>query len=184
MRIFKNKKASLELSIRTIVVVVLAMTLLGLGLGFIQGMFKDITAISTDVSEQVRQQILDDLRTQNKRLSFPSSEVKVSSNGETIISIGVMNTLDQDINFLIMLLDEYGVDVSRGTEDNEFYWDNTEQFLEPGQAKVYGIKYFAPVTKGTTLYKIKIGLTQLGGGPLPAGMSDEFDSKGFFVRVI
>ena len=37
-----NKKASLEMSIQAIVIVVLAMTLLGLGLGFIRGMFKNI----------------------------------------------------------------------------------------------------------------------------------------------
>ena len=34
-----NKRASLEMSIQAIVIVVLAMTLLGLGLGFIKGMF-------------------------------------------------------------------------------------------------------------------------------------------------
>ena len=72
---YKNRKASLELSIRAIVIVILAMTLLGLGLGFIRTMFKDISGITTDVSEQIRQQILDDLITNDKRVSFPKTQI-------------------------------------------------------------------------------------------------------------
>ena len=65
-----NKKASLEMSIQAIVIVVLAMTLLGLGLGFIRGMFKNIGSTTEDVTEQVRQRILDDLITGDKKISF------------------------------------------------------------------------------------------------------------------
>jgi len=55
-----NKRASLEISIQAIVIVVLAMTILGLGLGFVRGLFKNITSTTEDVTEQVRQKILDD----------------------------------------------------------------------------------------------------------------------------
>ena len=44
----RNKKGALELSINAIVIVILAMTLLGLGLGFVRGMFGKITGISDD----------------------------------------------------------------------------------------------------------------------------------------
>ena len=70
MRLF-GKKASLELSIQTIIIVVLAMTLLGLGLGFIRNMFGGIGGISEDVTEQVRQKILDDLIQGDIKISFP-----------------------------------------------------------------------------------------------------------------
>ncbi|MBS3127550.1 hypothetical protein J4410_00200 [Candidatus Woesearchaeota archaeon] len=39
---FWHKKAALELSINAIVIIVLAMTLLGLGLGFIRNQFSEI----------------------------------------------------------------------------------------------------------------------------------------------
>jgi hypothetical protein len=39
-----NKRASLEISIQAIVIVVLAMTILGLGLAFVKGRFGDFEA--------------------------------------------------------------------------------------------------------------------------------------------
>ena len=87
---YKNRKASLELSIRAIVIVILAMTLLGLGLGFIRTMFKDISGITTDVSEQIRQQILDDLITNDKRVSFPKTQILIDKGGSEIIMGGMM----------------------------------------------------------------------------------------------
>ena len=66
-----NKRASLEISIQAIVIVVLAMTILGLGLGFVRGLFKNISSTTEDVTEQVRQKILDDLITGDKKFHFP-----------------------------------------------------------------------------------------------------------------
>jgi len=65
-----NKRASLEISIQAIVIIVLAMTLLGLGLGFIRKQFSGLQNIQEDVTEQVRQKILDDLITNDKKISF------------------------------------------------------------------------------------------------------------------
>lgn len=94
-----NKKASMELSIRTIVVVVLAMTLLGLGLTFIRGMFKDITGISEDVSAQVRQKILDDLITGDKKISFPKNEIVIDKGKSEMLTIGVRNKKDEPLYY-------------------------------------------------------------------------------------
>jgi hypothetical protein len=97
----KNKKASLELSIRTIVVVVLAMTLLGLGLSFIRGMFKDIESLSGDVSAQVREKILDDLITGDKKISFPKTEIWIDKGKSEIITVGIRNKRDTDLEYYI-----------------------------------------------------------------------------------
>ena len=103
MLFFKNKKSSLELSITTIVIVVLAMTLLGLGLGFIRGMFKNIGGISEDVSAQVREKILDDLITGDKKVSFPKTEITIDKGKSEILTVGIRNKendpLDYYINF-------------------------------------------------------------------------------------
>ncbi len=96
---YKNRKASLELSIRAIVIVILAMTLLGLGLGFIRTMFKDISGITTDVSEQIRQQILDDLITNDKRVSFPKTQILIDKGGSEIITVGIRNKQDNKLYY-------------------------------------------------------------------------------------
>lgn len=96
---YRNKRASLELSIRAIVIVILAMTLLGLGLGFIRTMFKDIGGITTDVTEQIRQQILDDLITNDKRVSFPKTQILIDKGGSEIITVGIRNKQDNKLYY-------------------------------------------------------------------------------------
>ena len=94
-----NKKASLEISIQAIVIIVLAMTLLGLGLGFIRGLFKNISSTTEDVTEQVRQKILDDLITGDKKVSFPKTEVVVDKGGSDVLTVGVRNKKDATLHY-------------------------------------------------------------------------------------
>jgi len=94
-----NKKASLELSIRTIVIVILAMTLLGLGLGFIRNMFSDIGGLSEDVTEQIRQQVLNDLITNDKKVSFPKTEIKIGKGDAEILVVGIRNKEDEILSY-------------------------------------------------------------------------------------
>lgn len=94
-----NKKASLELSIRAVVIVVLAMTLLGLGLGFVRNMFSDIGEIREDITEQVRQQILNDLVSNDKKLSFPKTEIKIDKGGSEILPAGIRNKEDETLAY-------------------------------------------------------------------------------------
>ena len=65
-----NRKGSLNLSIEAIVIVVIAFVVLGLGLGFVRSQIGSIQSTSTAVQEQISQQVLDDLRTGNKKLSW------------------------------------------------------------------------------------------------------------------
>lgn len=97
-----GKRGSLELSINAIVIIVLAFILLGLGLGFIRSQFKGIKETTGQVQEQVRQQILEDLRTGDKKLSFPSERVLVDKGGVKDLAIGIKNVLPSgNLNFYI-----------------------------------------------------------------------------------
>jgi hypothetical protein len=183
MRIIKSKKSSLNISINAIVIIVLAMTFLGLGLGFVRNMFSDIGGTTTQVQEQIKQQILDDLRTGDKKLSFPTTQVKVGSKEETIISIGVKNTGDTTLYFEIDIFeDEDEAEPSTSAADTDvngaFFWDDSEQQLDPGESNVFGIKYFAPTPKSTYLFKLKI--TDVS----PDADTDVYSTKSFFIRVI
>ena len=95
MRIYK--KASLEISIQAIVIVVLAMTLLGLGLTLIRGMFKNIGETTDRVTEQVKQRVIDDLVSSDKKVSFPSTEIYIDKGSSQILTIGVRNKKDNDL---------------------------------------------------------------------------------------
>jgi len=117
-----NKRASLELSIRAIVIVVLAMTLLGLGLGFVRNMFEDIGGISSDVTEQVRQRILDDLITNDKKISFPKTEIIIDKGGSETLTVGVRNKKDSSLNYKIEFIPISGPD------DQPFSIDNPSWF--------------------------------------------------------
>ncbi len=177
-----HKKASLNLSINAIVIVVLAMTLLGLGLGFIRGQFKQITETTSTVQEQVKQQILDDLRTGNKKLSFPATRLTMGSSEKKDLAIGIKNTGDSELSYKIIIQErnEAGefIDMEPTTnEDGTFFWDNTEQTLGVGESRVYGILHQAETTKDTYLYKLKIETV----GTTTAA---EYDSKSFFVTVV
>lgn len=94
-----NKRGSLEISIQAIVIVVLAMTLLGLGLGFIRGMFKNITSTTEDVTEQVRQKILDDLITGDKKVTFPKTTITIDKGGSDVLTVGVRNKNDKPLHY-------------------------------------------------------------------------------------
>jgi hypothetical protein len=198
----RSKKASLELSINTIVIVVLALTLLGLGLAFIRSQIMNISESTTQVQEQIKQQILDDLRTGNKKLSFPTNELSTQSQGQVMVPIGVKNTGDSDLYFIISV-DEITdpsapVPEVPGTAEGNFFWDAGLQKLIVGEANVYGIKHFAykaqqsyqfKITIKKCLYQKSVGVPktvgdckgELGDKTPPA--YETYSSKTFFVKV-
>jgi hypothetical protein len=186
-----NKKADLSLSINAIVIVVLAMTLLGLGLGFIRGMFKNITETTGEISEQVRQQILEDLRTGNKKLSFPSSEISVDKGSAKIIAFGIKNTkaiedLNFKINIKILEAQIAGESITGATAENitdiDFFYDKTAKALKVTEADVYSIRLTATGRKGVYMSKIEVMETD-DNGTIKTGMPP-YAEKTFFINII
>ncbi len=94
-----NKRASLEISIQAIVIVVLAMTLLGLGLGFIRGMFKNIGGVTEEVTAQVKQRIIDELLTTENRLALSTTEIELEKGNSRTIAVGVKNKKEGDLEY-------------------------------------------------------------------------------------
>src|SRR3989338_3255334 len=131
---FRNKRASLENSIQAIVIVILAMTLLGLGLGFIRGMFKDIGGVTTDVTEQIRQQILNDLITSDQKLSFPKSEIEIDKGGSEVLAVGVRNKKDAPMLYTMVFALPTGTTSTTVTE--WFQYDHTEKSLAVADSEV------------------------------------------------
>lgn len=82
-----GKKADLSLSINAIVILILAITVLSLGLTFIRGMFK---SAGSKIEGAISLAELDSQPTIEKPITVPET-VEVPSTGSTTIKIGIFN---------------------------------------------------------------------------------------------
>ncbi len=177
-----NKRASLSLSIEVIVIVVIAFVVLGLGLGFVRSQFKSITETSGSVQEQIRQQILEDLRTGNKKLSFPATSLNIEKGQAQDIGIGVKNVKNSgDLNFKLEVktLKKQGVDNLDVSDQVEYFFLEGPFKLKVTDAEAYNIKIIASGDKGTYLVNLRV-LDQDASTP----EDSVYAEKSFFVNII
>jgi hypothetical protein len=167
------KRASLSLSINAIVIIVLAMTMLGLGLGFIRGQFKQITKTTLTVQKQVEEQITEDLRTGDKRLSFPSTDVSLDRGSTQTYALGVKNT--KGVGSLTFTINLETTGTKGGTDPTalSFFYDEGPFTLSPAEAQVYPFQITSSTTVDT--YKIKITIMD--------DTNNVYDQKTFFLTV-
>src|SRR3989338_6341980 len=96
------KKGSLDISIQAIIIVVLGMTLLGLGLGFVRNQFDIIGSTSTKVQQSVQEQILGQLKATGDQTSF-AREVNLNRGKRDLITLGVQNVGSRALYFTLKL---------------------------------------------------------------------------------
>ena len=179
----RNKRAALEMGITTIVVVILAMTLLGLGLGFIRNMFSDIGSVSKEVNDQTKQKILDDLITSDKKVSFPSTDIKLDKGDDQIMTVGIRNKPDTPLCYKIIF---EGVEDNEGNPFDTDEWfkytpgpDDDCEAVEPADSIVKNIQLKVPrsATAGTYLLQF-----QVVDDDAPAG-ENAYERKDLFITV-
>jgi len=191
MRRMFNRKASLNLSVQAIVIVVIAFVVLGLGLGFVRGQFEQMESTSSSVQEQISQQILDDLRTGNKKLSFPATSLSLETSELDVQAIGVKNTEDSEkvleIQFevkdgesFLPFISQTEFDFTSGA-DARIDWDDTPQTLGAGESRVFPVSITAPSLTGNYLFKII--LQECADATCSTYVESEFDSKTFFIKT-
>ncbi|MDP3989606.1 MAG: hypothetical protein Q8Q01_00175 [archaeon] len=185
-----NNRGSLELSIQTIIIVVIAFVVLGLGLGFVREQFAGIGSTTTAVQEQISQQILDDLRTGNKKLSFPATELRLETGSDDVQAIGIKNTADSElvlkVAFQIKAGDQFESIESESDESfttkggvpfsTKVIWDNSELSFSPGETRVIPVTITAPDKTGTYLYKVLVMKVEASGETV-------FDERTFFIKT-
>ena len=192
-----NKKASLEISIQAIVIVVLAMTLLGLGLGFIRKQFATLGDTASQVQEQIKQQILDDLRSSDKKLSFPANEVVIQKKDSKVLALGIKNTKSLASKYSIVIKTINTNDGLRSDpteDDGVFIYNKGLQPLGVNDARVIPVKYTAPTAVTTKTFEIVVcdcgdaaATPCLAVSSTPEKACDdstkEYDSKTFFITI-
>ena len=187
-----NKKGSLNLSIQMIVIVVIAFVVLGLGLGFVRTQFSSISDTSTQVQKQIEQQVLDDLRRGNQKLSFPTDELVLETSEDTVQAIGIKNTKDQPLDLRVgfAVKTDTGfvafdsevefpfTTVSDISTESTIIWNNEIQDFPPGDARVIPVTITAPGRGGTYLYKVVVYEVDNNGIN-----GDVFDERTFFIKT-
>ena len=98
---FRSKKGALELSINAIVVLILAITMLSLGLAFMKGLFKKTTGQLEKVGEDIKNQMIEQLRASSAKLTLNQEDITIRRGEKQDIYFAVKNILPAEQDFSI-----------------------------------------------------------------------------------
>ena len=87
----RGKKGALELSINAIVVLILAITILGLGIAFIRGQFGALQKQFQGVSAEVKTELTKKIQESGELVALPQNEIDATSGTTDRIFFGVSN---------------------------------------------------------------------------------------------
>ncbi len=87
----KSKRGTLNISIEAIVIVVIAMTILGLALGFVKGLFGDIIGVSDTAFNKISEDLTTNLATSDAPLLFSNTKLSVGRGDDSLQGFGVRN---------------------------------------------------------------------------------------------
>ncbi len=115
-----KKKGSLNLSINAIVVLILAVTMLGLGLGFMKTMFGKATEQFGEVSGSMKQQIIDEIKSSNEKLALNVFDVELKRGDSKKIYFGLKNVLPTSDVFNVLPDTNPGLIILDGSIDTSY----------------------------------------------------------------
>ena len=101
MSLSRRKRASLNLSINAIVVLILAITMLGLGLAFMKKSFGGVTEKFGTVSEEMKQEMLNQLAQEEGRVILSVYSLDMTKGSEDYVYLAIKNDLGIDTDFTI-----------------------------------------------------------------------------------
>ncbi|MBS3097574.1 hypothetical protein J4209_02140 [Candidatus Woesearchaeota archaeon] len=171
MRIFK--KADLSLSINAIVVLILAITMLGLGLAFMNQIFGGATEKFAKMGGQVEKQMREQLMQSGKIVDLNRFDVKLKRGEKDKIYIGLKNDQVGDIEFLLYepggggrssctKIGDPSVLCGEEGDENVAVLYLTEITVPEGETVVYPIviKASSSAEEGTYVYDLNVGVGQ------------------------
>lgn len=179
----RDKRASLELSVRTIVIVILAMTLLGLGLVFVRNTFSDIGEIREEATGQVRQQIVDDLINTDKKISFTKTEVNIAKGSSEVLSVGLRNKKDETLNFKMMITAQSGPDANVNGPLDWLQFRTDVQQLSSSDADVRSIRIAVPKSARSGSYFLIFDIIDVKDTPDDETDDEIYATQDLFIVV-
>ena len=139
-----TKKASLNLSINAIVILILAITMLGLGLAFMRNIFGSATEEFTAVSGTVKKQMVDQMKETTKIIDISQPKVSLRQGADTQIFIGFKNEGASEVKYQIRQVD---ASFLNNPALNKYYFkadgslDTTSGLSIPDASGICGVRY-------------------------------------------
>lgn len=87
-----NKKGAIELSMTTIIVIVIGITILSLGLGWISSVFGDVDELTSGAFEQGATQIAEIFGSSNAEVALSPGETSMGQDETTTVTLAVRNS--------------------------------------------------------------------------------------------
>ena len=132
------KKGSLSLSINAIVVLILAVTMLGLGLMFMQNMMGGAMGQLGDVSREVENQMRDRLQEGGREIEIRTQNIEVAPASTQTEFLAIRNTRDNDLSFNMEFHCGQTMENADLTDVGFSFFSST--FLEQGESIVLDFK--------------------------------------------
>jgi hypothetical protein len=99
---FLKKKAALELSVNAIVVLIMAILILGLGIGFTKFMMDSATNQFKNINKDIASRMTQNLKESTDRLKLDPNNMEIEKGkNDKEIYFGLRNELDRDLTFSI-----------------------------------------------------------------------------------
>jgi hypothetical protein len=173
------KKGSLNLSINAIVVLILAVTMLGLGLMFMQNMMGQSMGQLSDVADSIKDQMIEKIRSSNEKLAFDTNDFEIKRSQEKEYYYGVLNQLDEQKSFNIEFACDQAMDTTADVTSVKFDYITSTIPLEQNAVDVQKVIFkIDPQAKPTT-YRCYVDITEEGAGTDDSSYAQKY----FFVTV-
>ena len=161
--------------------VVIAVTIVIAGMSFMKGAFSNIGGAVEEVSGQVKRQIIDELISGDKKISFTKNEIIVGKGYSSILTIGIRNKKDTQLNYKMRftLISGPNVDTYEGgTQWFQFAQDDVFS-LPPTDSDVRNVRLNIPSNVALGSYVFLLDIIDADLSP-PNNM---YAQKEFFVVV-
>ncbi|MFH1850139.1 MAG: hypothetical protein ABH879_08235 [archaeon] len=151
-----GKLGSLDLSINAIVVLILAITMLGLGLGFMRDTFSSTTEQFDEVSENMRAQLIEELKQTNSRIEFNKADMEIKRGEKRSVFFAIRNDLNGDYVFDLIHKDGAVPPAELGVIEADGTW-GSKTVATLGQGKYSVIKCYSTMDTTAVPAAIQMG---------------------------
>jgi len=165
-----RKKGDLSLSINAIVILILAITMLGLGLAFMRNIFGKATGEFEEVSGTVQKQMIDQMKSSEKVVDISGAVYEIKPGEKKMAYIGFKNTGNTQKNFMINSINANslsGITNNCGIDNSNVIleYKKTSTEVKPGATTVLpiNIKAGSNAQKDSCFFEIKINTDYQGG---------------------
>jgi len=157
LRYIRHKKAGMQISINTIVILILAVTILGVGLKFINDMLKPAFEDIDQQREQRRNEFIEELKESGERFTWDMNFNEMKKAEKKTVFFGVKNELEDTMAFGVTFGCTNAINGEAVPKDDITfeYFEDTEEVKEDYVAVDTVIIKVEPTAK-STIYRCRV----------------------------